>query len=172
MDGDDAAEKLRRLFRERGPAAIPRTTLRRLRRTATTAVLTAGAAARAQLTRAGALDDQAIEKLVLSLGELKGVAMKVGQILSYVDAPIPDNLRRQLAVLQVQSTPTPFAAVERTVREDLGAKADELLARLDRAPASSASIGHTSTASSTRTRIRGTCSSSTTGVSCSSTSDA
>jgi len=67
--------------------------------------------------------------------------MKVGQILSYLDTPLPEETRRVLAVLQVKSQPTPFEKIEKIIREDFGSRAGDLLSRMDRVPVSTASIG-------------------------------
>ena len=67
--------------------------------------------------------------------------MKAGQILSYVDGSLDPEARQLLAVLQLHSQPTPFAQIEQTIREDLGARAQALLARLEREPVAAASIG-------------------------------
>lgn len=89
----------------------------------------------------GAADRKTIERLVLSLGELKGIAMKVGQILSYIDDSLPAETRKLLSVLQAHSQPTPFARIEEAVRSDLGSRAEPLLTTMDRKPAAVASIG-------------------------------
>jgi predicted unusual protein kinase regulating ubiquinone biosynthesis (AarF/ABC1/UbiB family) len=81
------------------------------------------------------------EQLAVSLGELKGIAMKLGQILSYLDTPLPEETRKVLAVLQRQSQPTAFEKIEATLREDFGPRAEALLSRLDRVPVATASIG-------------------------------
>jgi predicted unusual protein kinase regulating ubiquinone biosynthesis (AarF/ABC1/UbiB family) len=75
------------------------------------------------------------------MGELKGVAMKMGQILSYMDTAMPPEARTLLSALQTHSQPTPFSMVEATLREDFGLRADTLLAGLVREPAATASIG-------------------------------
>jgi predicted unusual protein kinase regulating ubiquinone biosynthesis (AarF/ABC1/UbiB family) len=87
------------------------------------------------------VDPAVVERLVRSLGELKGIAMKMGQILSYIDDSLPDEVRRMLSLLQTTSQPTAFEEIERTVRAELGERADELLSTMDRSPAASASIG-------------------------------
>jgi len=89
----------------------------------------------------GSLSPEMLSGLVETFGELKGVAMKAGQILSYVDGSLAPEARQLLAVLQVQSQPTAFTDIERTIQEDLGVRAPALLARLDRKPISTASIG-------------------------------
>src|SRR5262245_39004451 len=46
---------------------------------------------------------ESIHRIVASLGHLKGVAMKMGQHLSYIDSPISDEVRAGLAALQTHS---------------------------------------------------------------------
>ncbi|MCC6527406.1 MAG: hypothetical protein IT373_32460 [Polyangiaceae bacterium] len=125
-----------RLATETG--AVPTSALGRLGRTAG-AFLRGG---RAVLGRKdGAVDAAGVERLVRSLGELKGVAMKMGQILSYVDDAVPAETRALLGVLRTWSPATAFDRIEAILREDLGDRAAELQATLERTPASSASIG-------------------------------
>lgn len=82
-----------------------------------------------------------LEALVARLGDLKGLPMKFGQIMSYLEIDMPDEARRLFAHLQRQSPGAPFAKVEETIRADLGARADALLSRMERSPVSIASIG-------------------------------
>ncbi len=86
-------------------------------------------------------DLQALESLVRSLGELKGIPMKLGQILGYVDDTLPPEMRRLLAMLQTHSPAVPFSEIEATVREELGETATLLLQELDPKPIAAASIG-------------------------------
>jgi predicted unusual protein kinase regulating ubiquinone biosynthesis (AarF/ABC1/UbiB family) len=78
---------------------------------------------------------------VLSRGELKGIAMKMGQVLSYMDTTLPPEARELLSILQLRSQPTAFAAIEATLREDFGSHAELLLAQLVREPVATASVG-------------------------------
>jgi predicted unusual protein kinase regulating ubiquinone biosynthesis (AarF/ABC1/UbiB family) len=89
----------------------------------------------------GAADVHAVSQLVARLGELKGLAMKAGQMLGYIDPTLPEELRRLLSVLQTASPASPFPQVEAVLRVALGARADPLLAGLERQPFSVASIG-------------------------------
>lgn len=141
----DPLLKLLEGLRAHEQAEIPTTALGRLRRTA-------GAGARAGLgalagrlrggeANLGGLSPEALAKLVESFGELKGVAMKAGQIFSYVDGSLDPQARALLSVLQTQSQPTPFRQVEQILREDLGDRAPGLLSRLGSAPVATASIG-------------------------------
>jgi predicted unusual protein kinase regulating ubiquinone biosynthesis (AarF/ABC1/UbiB family) len=78
---------------------------------------------------------------VTRLGTLKGLPMKFGQIMSYLELEMPEETRRLLSLLQTQSPATAFERVEVILREDLAGRAGALLAGLDRTPASIASIG-------------------------------
>ena len=145
-DHDDDGDRLSGLFerlRGEGGAAVPTSAFGRLRRMAGTALRTARAARKGggPGEGLGAVDLDAIERLVMSLGELKGVAMKMGQILSYIDADMPPETQRLMGLLQVYSQPTPFETIAATIREDVPAEADVILASLDREPVASASIG-------------------------------
>lgn len=82
-----------------------------------------------------------LEKLVTRLGELKGLPMKLGQIMSYLELDLPEEARGFLGLLQTQSPATPFEQVEAVLREDLGPRADALITGMEREPASIASIG-------------------------------
>lgn len=81
------------------------------------------------------------EAITRALGELKGLAMKVGQMLSYVDASVPPELRDTLAALQQAAQPSPWDEVEAQLRGSLGERADALLSGLERSPVAIASIG-------------------------------
>jgi predicted unusual protein kinase regulating ubiquinone biosynthesis (AarF/ABC1/UbiB family) len=141
----DSRQQLLDNLRGKAGRRIPTSSLGRLQKTASAAArIGVGALAgrlRGEEFNLASLSPEAVAKLVESLGELKGVAMKAGQILSYVDGSLSTEARRLLAVLQVMSQPTAFAQIEQTVVQDLGGRARGLLARLDREAVASASIG-------------------------------
>lgn len=89
----------------------------------------------------GEPDERALERLTERLGELKGVGMKMGQILSFIDPSLPPRTRQTLSVLQRSAPASEFEAVTQVVREAFGARADTLLATMERTPFSVASIG-------------------------------
>ncbi len=101
--------------------------------------------------RSGANDDDddhdhnadlaAIFAVVQRLGGLKGVAMKMGQMLGYIDASVPEDLRGLLSLLQTAAPATPFPAVAQVVRTALGPRAEALLSGLEPVPVAVASIG-------------------------------
>lgn len=123
---DDPIERLRK--RIAGAAKLPTSALGRARRTV-------GAALTMGLGRmTGKSDIELFEQLAVQLGELKGTAMKAGQILSYLDTELPEEAKRLLAVLQVSSQPTPFEEIAKVTPP-------ELLATMERQPVATASIG-------------------------------
>jgi len=88
-----------------------------------------------------AVDPEALAALVGSIGQLKGVAMKVGQIFSYIDVALPEELRTALSALQTSSPSMPFDRVTAILKEDLGPRAEVLLVGLEPVPVAAASIG-------------------------------
>ncbi len=139
---DDNAEAVTRLLARMlsSDAEVPTGMFGRARRAAGAALRTGLGSLSARLS-GGELDARAIGQLAASLGELKGIAMKAGQILSYLDTPLPEEARKLLAVLQTHSPTTPFETIKKIIREDFGARAGGLIEGLDPTPVASASIG-------------------------------
>jgi predicted unusual protein kinase regulating ubiquinone biosynthesis (AarF/ABC1/UbiB family) len=81
------------------------------------------------------------DAIVVDLDRLKGLAMKVGQILSYMDVGLPDETSAALARLQTGVKGMDFAEVEAVVAASLGAPVDQLFEGFERAPVAAASIG-------------------------------
>jgi predicted unusual protein kinase regulating ubiquinone biosynthesis (AarF/ABC1/UbiB family) len=81
------------------------------------------------------------EQIVQGLGEMKGLAMKVGQMLSYVDHTVPPEAREVLSLLQTQSQPTDFRTVEQTIVEELGGAIADHFETFEETPIACASIG-------------------------------
>jgi predicted unusual protein kinase regulating ubiquinone biosynthesis (AarF/ABC1/UbiB family) len=142
--GDGFDDRLARFLTvlRTGRHAGPDQGLRRLLRTTRGAV---GLASRALRLRGreslGDAELANIERLVTRLGELKGVPMKAGQMMGFLEADLPEEMRRLLALLQTQAPAAPWVQVQQVIREDLGARAEALLAAIDPIPASVASIG-------------------------------
>lgn len=87
------------------------------------------------------IDAAQLAKIVRSVGRLKGIAMKMGQIMSYIDMALPDELRDALSVLQTHAQPMPFERVRELVEKELGANGKRLAERMERQPIAAASIG-------------------------------
>ncbi|MEE2836465.1 MAG: AarF/ABC1/UbiB kinase family protein [Myxococcota bacterium] len=80
-------------------------------------------------------------RLASTMGELKGAAMKLGQMLSVDNEVLPEEMRNALSVLQRQAPPMPFTQVRRLVAERLGQPLDELFEHFDDEVLGAASLG-------------------------------
>lgn len=99
------------------------------------------AAAKRVVRRSEDDDHQLGEALFSELDQLKGVAMKVGQILSYMDVGLPDGTVDRLTKLQHGAEPLDLAVVRAALEAALGAPLDQLFERFDAEPVAAASIG-------------------------------
>ncbi len=81
------------------------------------------------------------EQAVALLGDMKGALMKVGQMASYLDQGMPENVRSTLAQLQRDAPPMSRSLVEAVLTEELGAPPDQLFLEWDPDPIAAASIG-------------------------------
>ncbi|TDC59729.1 AarF/ABC1/UbiB kinase family protein [Actinomadura sp. GC306] len=85
------------------------------------------------------------EQLFAVLGELKGGAMKVGQLMSIFEAGLPEEIagpfRASLTRLQEAAPPMPAATTHRVLAEGLGEDWREKFREFDDRPAAAASIG-------------------------------
>ncbi len=151
MSSDPPKRDLRKRLAERLLATkskLPISGIGRLSRTALTAARGGGLFLGKRVLKSlrGAaegeeLDSEALAKLVTSIGQLKGVAMKMGQIMSYIDVALPDELRAALSTLQTHSQPMDFEEVEEIIRAELGDEAEALLRKMQQTPIAAASIG-------------------------------
>jgi predicted unusual protein kinase regulating ubiquinone biosynthesis (AarF/ABC1/UbiB family) len=76
-----------------------------------------------------------------TLGAMKGVMMKIGQMASYVDDGLSPAVRRTLARLQDSVAPMAPELAATVVAEELGAPPERIFARWDPRPIAAASIG-------------------------------
>ena len=85
------------------------------------------------------------EALLRTLGEMKGLPLKLGQMASYIDGLAPpgyeEKFQRVLVRLQQKAPPLSPEAAVRVVREDLGAHPLEIFAEWEADPFAAASIG-------------------------------
>jgi predicted unusual protein kinase regulating ubiquinone biosynthesis (AarF/ABC1/UbiB family) len=102
--------------------------------------LFAAAGEQRQLLR-GDLALQTAEDVATTLGAMKGVLMKVGQMASYVDDGLSPAVRRTLARLQDSVPPMSPELAAAVVEEELGAPPERAFARWDPRPIAAASIG-------------------------------
>ncbi len=83
----------------------------------------------------------AAEKLVATLGDLKGLAMKIGQQVSMDPDLLTPEVRAVVARLQNQAPPMPYAQVREVVAQELGLPPEEAYQSFDEKPLASASLG-------------------------------
>jgi predicted unusual protein kinase regulating ubiquinone biosynthesis (AarF/ABC1/UbiB family) len=132
----------------------------RIRRTARLGGLAGEQAARAAATRAAnvvrtqerkeaALDRwqlQAAEQMVEVLGNMKGAAMKVGQIASFMDMPalppeVRERMQAKLAELRDSAPRMAFADMRKVIEADLEMPLEEAFAEWEEEAVAAASIG-------------------------------
>ncbi|MGH9095004.1 MAG: ABC1 kinase family protein, partial [Acidimicrobiales bacterium] len=153
-----AAAWVARRRRQRGSAAasaMPRLSTGRIRRNLDLARLTSrvgsnyvsgsarevfASAARKETLRAERQLKTTAE-VVESLGSMKGALMKLGQMASYLDAGMPEEIRQALATLQADAPPMTGELAASVIEQELGAGPDELFAEWDPVPMAAASIG-------------------------------
>ncbi len=81
------------------------------------------------------------EDVARELGNMKGVIMKAGQMLSFILDGLPDAARESLASLQGDVPPMSPAAAARVVRDELGADPRDVFLDWSELPVAAASIG-------------------------------
>ncbi|MFP2911574.1 ABC1 kinase family protein [Pyxidicoccus sp. 3LFB2] len=105
----------------------------------------AGLAMRALRKVAGAetgeTDRSTLGHVVETLGEMKGVAMKLGQALSMEVDALPPELRSIAARLQSHAPPLEAAEIIAIIDDELGAPPERLFAEFDPTPLAAASLG-------------------------------
>src|SRR4051794_34356328 len=91
------------------------------------------------------IQQRTAEQLFRTLGELKGGAMKFGQMLSILESAFPEELagpyREHLTKLQDDAPPMPTQTVREILATDLGPDWKDRLVWLDGGPTAAASIG-------------------------------
>jgi predicted unusual protein kinase regulating ubiquinone biosynthesis (AarF/ABC1/UbiB family) len=132
----------------------------RVRRSAAVGRLAAGQAVKQLGTRAAnvargeeagraALDHRQVEtarQIVAALGTMKGAAMKLGQVMSFLDVGlVPEEYReefqRKLGELRDSAPTVPFAKMRTVIESEYGQRLGEVFAEFDREPLAAASIG-------------------------------
>jgi predicted unusual protein kinase regulating ubiquinone biosynthesis (AarF/ABC1/UbiB family) len=90
--------------------------------------------------------EEAAQRMVATLGQLRGAAMKVAQLASFIDTDfIPDEYRgiyqEELGKLRSDAPPMPFGQVRRVLEEAWDEPVEELFEDFDHDAAAAASIG-------------------------------
>jgi predicted unusual protein kinase regulating ubiquinone biosynthesis (AarF/ABC1/UbiB family) len=132
----------------------------RIRRTAKVGGLLGGQTARNYATKAANLTrDQegrraaaekrqieAAEQIVEVLGQMKGAAMKIGQVASFIDMAgmppeVSDRFQEKLAELRDSAPTVPFKDMRKVIEQDLEEPLKEAFADFEEEPLAAASIG-------------------------------
>jgi predicted unusual protein kinase regulating ubiquinone biosynthesis (AarF/ABC1/UbiB family) len=81
------------------------------------------------------------EQVAAELGNMKGALMKLGQMVSYLDEGLPENVRAALAQLQHDAPPMSGDLAAEVIATELGDPPEKLFAEWDPIPIAAASIG-------------------------------
>jgi predicted unusual protein kinase regulating ubiquinone biosynthesis (AarF/ABC1/UbiB family) len=85
------------------------------------------------------------EAMLKTLGEMKGLPLKLGQMASYIDGLAPPGYEQRfqevLKKLQSKAPPISPEAAEKVILAELGAPPQEIFAEFEREPFAAASIG-------------------------------
>jgi len=84
---------------------------------------------------------QNAEDVTATLGDMKGVLMKIGQLASYIDDGLSPTVRRTLSRLQDSVPPMSSELAAGVLAEELGQPPEQVFARWDPEPIAAASIG-------------------------------
>lgn len=84
---------------------------------------------------------QSGERIAQTLGELKGAAMKIGQMASVAQDVLPKELAQALTKLQKEAPPMPFEVIAGQIERELGSRPEHLFSQFAREPFAAASIG-------------------------------
>jgi predicted unusual protein kinase regulating ubiquinone biosynthesis (AarF/ABC1/UbiB family) len=131
-----------------------------VRRTATVATLAASEAVKqfgtraANTTRGAQASEDAMarrqletaKQIVAALGTMKGAAMKLGQVMSFLDVGLVaeehrEEFQRELAKLRDAAPTVSFKQMRRVIEDDLGERISEVFQTFDEEPIAAASIG-------------------------------
>lgn len=126
---------------------LPKGRLGRLRRLAGVGLRVGADAVRAQVggNKDGDGGGATAERAAQVLGQLRGVAAKVGQMAGYIDGVVPegqrDNYERWMKTLMDQAPRSSLESVRATVAADLGRPLEACFSEFSPEPIASASIG-------------------------------
>src|SRR5437868_12229580 len=89
---------------------------------------------------------EAAERMVETLGTMKGAAMKIGQLASFIDTEfLPPEYRElyqeKLSALRTSAPPMPWKKVKRVLEEEWDESPEELFESFDQEASAAASIG-------------------------------
>ena len=81
------------------------------------------------------------EDVAAELGQMKGVLMKAGQMISFIFESLPDEAQSALATLQTDGSPMAPSLAAAVIRDELGGPPERVFLDWSDMPAAAASIG-------------------------------
>src|SRR5580698_3867792 len=87
------------------------------------------------------IDAKNARRLLRSMLRLRGVFIKLGQVLSIMGGFLPRVYAKELEQLQDQVPPHPFSALEKALFSSFGKTPGELFADIEKEPIAAASLG-------------------------------
>src|SRR4051794_20090492 len=89
---------------------------------------------------------EAAEQIVAALGTMKGAAMKLGQVMSFLDVGlVPEEYReefqRKLGALRDAAPKVRFSDMKKVIESELGDRLSDVFSEFDETPIAAASIG-------------------------------
>lgn len=81
------------------------------------------------------------EDVTRTLGEMKGAAMKLGQVLSMMSGAVPDEMTGALSTLHSSAPPMAWELTTQVIREELGDAPERIFKHFEHKPFAAASIG-------------------------------
>src|SRR3954451_19853493 len=89
---------------------------------------------------------EAAEQIVSALGTMKGAAMKLGQVMSFLDVGLVpeehrEDFQRKLGQLRDAAPKVRFADMRKVIESELEAPLKDIFAEFDETPVAAASIG-------------------------------
>ena len=87
------------------------------------------------------LDERNAERALRAMLGLRGVYIKLGQVLSIMGAFLPRPFIKRFETLQDQVPPRSYREVEQVFRQDLGKLPTECFTRIEQEPIAAASLG-------------------------------
>jgi ubiquinone biosynthesis protein len=91
--------------------------------------------------RRARVDQKNARRLLRAMLKLRGVFIKLGQVLSIMGGFLPRVYAKELEQLQDQVPPHPFSDLEAALRASFGRSSSDLFASIERAPLAAASLG-------------------------------
>ena len=79
--------------------------------------------------------------LLKTFGKMRGLALKVGQMLSYLDDVLPPEGQKVLALLQRDAAPLPWDTIRPHLTRELGRPPEDLFDSFEPTPMAAASLG-------------------------------